>query len=158
MTDNSMIPDSGNNESAPNERDVSCRVSFWKTQKDELTAHITPTTDYKRLVWNILCGIGERSLNERLMLDKECQIAERILEWLNDHPEYRHYRDAIKLIPYQNFMQLESTSTVHFNLWVNSNASLWISPRDASSSNDLLWQMALIRTSCFLNTQSFTPA
>jgi hypothetical protein len=158
MTDNSMIPDSSNADSAPNDQTIARRVSLWGTQRAELAAMISPSTDYKHLIWNVLSRVGAPGVNEKLMFAKECFVAQRILDWLDEHPEYAYYRDYIKLIPYDNFTALEETSTIHFNLWMNCNASMWISTRDAANHRDALWQLAVMRVSAYLNTGSFTPA
>lgn len=155
--DNSDDPKMQPDESAPNDRAISARVSLWTAQRVELAAIISPDMDYKRLAWNVLTRIGAPGVNEKLMCDKECFVAQRILDWLDDHPEYGYYRDYIKQVPYKDFMELEGTSTIHFNLWMNSNASMWISTRDAANHRDQLWQMALMRVSCYLNTGSFMP-
>ena len=117
----------------------------------------TTTPDYRRLIWNVLFGIGAPGSNEQLMLEKEVWVAHKVLDWLNSHPEYEHYRKYIKAIPYADPVALETTSTLHFNLWMRSDAALWIPPHDAKSHNDLLWQFALRRLSCFLNIGEFTP-
>lgn len=155
--DNSDDPNMQYFESAPNNQSISHRVSLWTAQKTELAAMISPTMDYKRLAWNILFGIGARGSNEQLMLQKECAVAQRIVDWLDDHPQHGYYRDLIKEIPYRDYLELESTSTLHFNLWRMTDASLWLSTREAANHRDHLWQMAVVRTSAYLNTGSFVP-
>lgn len=144
-------------QSAPNDQEITRRVALWKSQRDELAALISPTTDYKRLVWNVATNVGTRSYNAQLMLEKELYVAQRILVWLDEHPSQYYYRDYIKEIPYTDFMHLEITSTLHFNLWRVVDASLWLSTRDASGYQDSLWQMAVVRLSCFLNTGDWIP-
>jgi hypothetical protein len=119
-------------------------------------SEINAQTDYKNLAWNVLSGVGQPGENERFMFDKECHVAKKILIWLDEHPHLGYYRDYIKMIPYEGLAHLESTNTLHFNLWMNTNASIWISTRDAKTHTDLLWQFALLRVSCFLNTGHFT--
>jgi hypothetical protein len=144
-------------ESAPNNQSISRRTSLWETQRAELAVTISPSTDYKRLCWNVLSRIGAPGVNEKLMSDKECHVAQRIIDWLDEHPQYSYYRDYIKQVPYDDYLELEATNTIHWNLWMNSNASMWISTRDASNHRDTLWQLAVMRVSAYLNTGSFTP-
>jgi len=127
----------------------------WVAQRAELAAQITEDTEYKRLAWNVVNGIGETGLNEDLMFAKECQVAGQILRWLNENPHSAHYGEYIKAVPHDSYLESESTSTLHFNLWLRTNASVWINPRDANSHNDLLWKLSIIRLSCYLNTGSF---
>lgn len=157
MNDDSMNPIPGNGQPTPDMREINRRATLWNSQREDLAAQISPITDYKHLAFNVLTNIGARDLNERFMFDKECSVAERILEWLDTNPQYSYYRDYIKQVPYLDFMELEATNTVHFNLWMNTNASLWLSTRDASSHRDLLWTLAIMRLSCFLNTGEWQP-
>ena len=119
---------------------------------EQQAQQIPLNSDYKRLTWNVLFGIGIRGENEALMIDKEYAVAQRILEWLTEYPEYAYYREYIKSVPYRHYLLLEQTNTLHFNLWLRTNASVWISPRDAISHTCLLWQFAIIRLSAYLNT------
>jgi hypothetical protein len=155
MSDDTSSMDSF--QSVPTDQEITRRVSLWKSQRDELAISVSPSMDYKRLSWYILVGIGDRAHNADLMFKKELAVAQRVLQWLDDHPGQSYYRDYIQEIPYVDFMQLEITSTLHFNLWRVTDASLWISTRDASNYQDMLWQMAVVRLSCYLNTGDWTP-
>lgn len=109
-------------------------------------------TDYKRLTWNVLFGEGEPGVNEQIMFDKECAVAARILDWLTAHPECSHYRPLIQAVPFQTYLQPDRSDRLRQNLWMRTNASLWISPRDATSHTCVLWQLAIVRLSRYLNT------
>jgi hypothetical protein len=143
-------------QASPSEQAFARRKILWAAHDADIATRISPTTDYKRLIWNVAFGIGARGLNEQFMLDKEIEVAQRILSWLEDNPHLYYYRDYIKAIPYQEYMVLEVTNTLHWNLWKNTNASLWLSTRDASGPGDQLWQLAVMRTSCWLNTGAFS--
>jgi hypothetical protein len=131
---------------------IQSKMSLWQSQREELAALISPSTDYKRLAWNVLTGVGTRGMNEKFMLDKESFVGQRILQWIDDHAQFDYYRDYIKQVPYRDFLDLETTETLLFNLWRATDASLWLSTRDAASYRDFLWVMSVMRLSAFLNT------
>lgn len=85
-------------------------------------------------------------------LPQEETTAKAILAWLDAQTLYQHYYDLIRDLNGLDGYDFDATRSLRFNLWMASNASLWRDPCPIKSSNDLLWQMAIIRLSCRLNT------
>jgi hypothetical protein len=157
-TDDTMLPIPRNDQSTPDDAEISCRVALWNSQKTELAAHISPSTDYTRLIWNIQFRIGDPGVNERLMYAKECQTALELIGRLHDNPMRDDFHRHIKATPFMVLPPVERTDRLRRNLWVMTRAETWVSSYDAPSHNSVLWQFALLRASCNLHTGSFTPA
>jgi hypothetical protein len=139
-------------QSAPTDQEIARRVARWTIQRDELAALTSPTTDYQRLTWNILCNIGTLESNERLMFDKECTVAQEMLNRLQKLAVASDYLKRIKAVPFMAMPPMDQTHGLRRNLWLMTSAPTWLSSRDASTHDSLLWQFALVRSSCFLRT------
>lgn len=148
MTDDSMIPYSGN----LSDTEIARRVAHWSDQRAELATLITPEMDYSRLTWNLLTNIGDPDLLHRYMIEKECRVAHRLLDWFQSNPQSRAHLDTIQALPYMVMPDVNRTHHLRHNLWRLVKASQWISTRDASSPDSLLWKFTFVRLSAFLNT------
>lgn len=83
----------------------------------------------------------------------EVRIAQCLLQWLDSQTcLYQHYRPMIKELNGLDCYDIDATRSLRFNLWMNSDACLWIAPRYVRTSNDLLWQFAIVRLSRYLQT------
>lgn len=79
----------------------------------------------------------------------EEETAKTLHAWLSAQTLYQHYWGLIKDLKGLDCYDIDSTASLRWNLWMASNALLW--PCPIKSSNDLLWQMAIIRLSIYLN-------
>ena len=86
----------------------------------------------------------------------EEMVANTILAWLRTHPSYDYYTALIADLHGLDCYDIDGTRSLRWNLWRISDACLWPAPYQIKSSNDLLWQFAIIRASVLLNTPSRT--
>lgn len=110
---------------------------------------MTPAVDYKTLNWGAAFG---RGAPEKAMLAMECDVAQKILNALNDHPQAYQIRASIQAVPYKDFPSPQRTEALRDALWRVTGAAQWIGARNATSPRCLLWQFALVRLSAYLNT------
>ena len=82
----------------------------------------------------------------------ELRLAQSILAWLDNQTLFTHYYDLIKNLHGIDGYDINASHSLRFNLWMNANACLWAAPYQVKSSNDLLWQFAIIRLSQRLNS------
>jgi hypothetical protein len=82
--------------------------------------------------------------------DLECQIAARIVAWVNAHEELPYYRDYIQLVT-PDVLSSEFVLNLAFGLYRHTDASTWLSWHDAPGSSSILWRLGILRAASLLN-------
>jgi hypothetical protein len=100
----------------------------------------------------IRSAIHTKTLQYSPSPDMEEIIARSILAWLDAQTGCVHYYQMIKDLNGLDNYDIQATESLRFNLWMRCDACLWPAPYQIKSSNDLLWQFAIIRASRLLNT------
>lgn len=81
--------------------------------------------------------------------DLECQIARRIVAWVNAHPEMPYYREYILMLTpdalYSKFMD-----DLAFGLWRHLDPTTWLSWHDAPGSSSAAWTHGVLRAAGLL--------
>ena len=110
---------------------------------------------YKSLSLATHAHAGERGRRDAAMAALEVEVAQTILVWLETHPPYHLLLDWIRVIPYTGRVTLDDTQHIRAPLWGAMDARRWLGPQEASGFRGMLWQVALVRLSAYLNTGSF---
>lgn len=81
----------------------------------------------------------------------ECQIAARIVAWVNAHPELPYYREYIQMVT-PDALRSEFTDRLAFGLYRHLDAPTWLSWHDAPGSFSSLWRAGLLRAARLLHS------
>lgn len=82
------------------------------------------------------------------MRDLECAVAQRLLAWLQSAPS--HYTELLRALTDEASPLREEAQRLTFALWDETQAFEWISPKDALTPRDFLWQFACLRAAGLL--------